>query len=671
MFWTGQRTGISVMVSVPKTKAIYPLLGRPHDSLRQASSSDITIPVYEGASFDASATNLTYRLGPDDSIKVILSFLSPITPTSTLRQSMPASYMAIYLEGALDVNIYTDVSGEWVSGMEDSAIEWQLHETSADAGSRSIKSWSVSRRTQLLFTESSDRAEWGTFHFTHGCLNGDNDDRFRRINDLEPTFAFSMFFNLSRETGQEMERKPTKESVVFTLALVHDPVVQFAAARGLTYMRPFWASYFSEALDMLDWHYTDFEMASRLAQNYSQELQVDAESSISQSYGDIVSLSARQVLGATQFSGTPNNPLIFLKEISSNGNFQTVDVIFPAFPFFLYTNPRCMHDIGAHFPNATGHADGKDEYMPVEECGNMLIMALAVANSIKDDSHPAWNAPSTHNRGHFGHQRPKEGTTKGSLPPLEVDEFGVDRAPIVTGSSVEKSAEAWVKRSYSLLRQWTGYLVQESLIPRNQLSTDDFAGWLANQTNLALKGIIGIRAMADLSKLAGDYEGARRYRDISSLYVEEWLGYGLSRDDTHAKLAYTWYGSWTTLYNLFADSVLCFHEAGDSRLPLGVAGKKTRDEITESIALWVNETVTDRPLTDLYDTEGQGDFSPARFMARPVVGGHFARLALERACGGNAVKWLKFMDVDEAEALGELDTKAVTMAEDVERSLEL
>ncbi|KAI1659949.1 hypothetical protein F4813DRAFT_352527 [Daldinia decipiens] len=31
-------------------------------------------------------------------------------------------------------------------------------------------------------------------------------------------------------------------------------------------------------------------------------------------------------------------------------------------------------------------------------------------------------------------------------------------------------------------------------------------------------------------------------------------------------------------------------------------------------------------------------------MARPVVGGHFAFLALERACGGRASEGLKFLD---------------------------
>lgn len=52
----------------------------------------------------------------------------------------------------------------------------------------------------------------------------------------------------------------------------------------------------------------------------------------------------------------------------------------------------------------------------------------------------------------------------------------------------------------------------------------------------------------------------------------------------------------------------------------------------------------DRPFTDLYDTEGSGGYPGIYFMARPVVGGHFAFLALERACGGKAVEALKFLD---------------------------
>ena len=64
---------------------------------------------------------------------------------------------------------------------------------------------------------------------------------------------------------------------------------------------------------------------------------------------------------------------------------------------------------------------------------------------------------------------------------------------------------------YNLLDQWTQFLITDSLIPANQFSTDDFAGQLANQTNLAIKGIIGIKAMSELAALAGDEEKARNY----------------------------------------------------------------------------------------------------------------------------------------------------------------
>ena len=187
----------------------------------------------------------------------------------------------------------------------------------------------------------------------------------------------------------------------------------------------------------------------------------------------------------------------------------------------------------------------------------------------------------------------------------------------------------------------------------------------------------------------------------------------MARDGTHAKLSYNWYGSWTTLYNLYADALLCFHLEGTSLasdsytttehqssqkpldppsdpihsknhtgfvppriykmqsnwyhnvlqrygLPLdsrhlytksdweffaaSVTSKAVRTEILQATAKWVNETSTDRPMTDLHDTEGDGGFLGAYFMARPVIGGHFAFLTLRRACGGRALDGLAFLD---------------------------
>ena len=344
----------------------------------------------------------------------------------------------------------------------------------------------------------------------------------------EPVFAFSKTFTFENASHHS---STSKGSVLFTIAHVQDPITQFASARGLTLMRPLWKSWFLTDSLMIRYHYDDFKRARRLARQYSDQLAVDAYKSGSTSYVDIVALSARQVIGGTSFAGTPDNPLLFLKEISSDGNCQTVDVIFPAAPFFLYTNPRwlayllepllehqlsgqypnkySMHDLGSDWPNITGHPDGNDEYMPVEECGNMLVMGLALVNSLKYASGDSlWTAPSSSVNSVF------------PLTKLESD-AEIDHLDDSWGGGTkgEKQARKWLTRSYSLWKQWTGYLVEFSLEPHNQLSTDDFAGWLALQTNLALKGIVGIKAMSVMAEVVGESADAKHYRvRLSSLF---------------------------------------------------------------------------------------------------------------------------------------------------------
>ena len=149
--------------------------------------------------------------------------------------------------------------------------------------------------------------------------------------EAEPVFAFSKSFVLNESSSFQA----SSESALFTIAHVQDPVVQFASARGLTFMRPLWASWFTSVESLLSFHYLDYHNAFNFAANYSAQLTKDAEASGSEHYADSVSLTARQVLGATSFSGTPDDPILLLKEISSNGNFQTIDVMFPLFPFFL------------------------------------------------------------------------------------------------------------------------------------------------------------------------------------------------------------------------------------------------------------------------------------------------------------------------------------------------
>ena len=75
---------------------------------------------------------------------------------------------------------------------------------------------------------------------------------------------------------------------------------------------------------------------------------------------------------------------------------------------------------------------------------------------------------------------------------------------------------------FNLLDQWTQFLITDSLIPANQISTDDFAGSLANQTNLAIKGIIGIKAMSEIAALVGQTQKSSNY-SVRMLLVETQL----------------------------------------------------------------------------------------------------------------------------------------------------
>ncbi|KAF2719431.1 DUF1793-domain-containing protein [Polychaeton citri CBS 116435] len=792
MFYTGSSIGFSALASVPETGTVYPLFGRAHDSLNNADEGyNISFPTYVGANYDASTTNLSYTIpNPSSShaapLELVLSFLSPITPSSTLRQSIPASYVTAFVKGSFDIDLYIDLNGQWVSGDRGSDIVWEFADTSSESSKSklpALKIFKVKRKIEQLFTEIGDQAEWGTLHFSgpaevdheigtsavlrHGFANkgklqNSTDNNFRPIMEEEPVFAFSKHFSLgvNHSAGSNDDSEVdsiTEDKIVFTVAHIQDPVTQFASERGLTYMRPLWESYFSSDEELIGWHYDDFEHANALAHNYSAQLSYDAYKSGSDSYEDIVSLSARQVIGATSFSGTPDNPILFLKEISSNGNSQTVDVIFPAWPFFMYTNPRwlayllepliehmlsgqypnqyTMHDLGTHFPNLTGHADGNDEYMPVEECGDMLIMGLSLVNSLSASASgfatSIWSVlgedSDFNGPGHEDISPFALPSARSAFKTSNEDQVvGLDNAWASSDPSIASSkARKWLGKSYPLWKQWTGYLVEYSLRPSNQLCTDDFAGWLALQTNLALKGIVGIKAMSELSNVMGLEKDAKYFKNVSETYIKSWEEYGMSRDYVkgkvggRAKLAYDWYGSWTTLYSLYADAVLCFHpsitdstdsstsasktsafnsriniagvqaplhlEDGEGNplspskstpdfiphtlyqtqsewyatvmqkygLPLdsrhlytksdwefqvaAVASPDVRAEILNRVSKWLNETTTDRPFTDLYKTIGDGGFPGPDFFARPVIGSHFAFLALERACGGGGL----------------------------------
>jgi hypothetical protein len=270
--------------------------------------------------------------------------------------------------------------------------------------------------------------------------------------------------------------------------------------------------------------------------------------------------------------------------------------------------PFAPHDLGT-YPLANGQVYGGGEenegdQMPVEESGNLIIMVAA----------------------------------------LERREGNWDFA----------------KRYMPQLKQWAEYLEKKGLDPENQLSTDDFAGHLAHNTNLSIKAIEALGAFAQIARGVGDKKLAERYEELVRKLPAEWERMALDGD--HYKLAFDQPGTWSQKYNLVWDDLLGLHlfpkKVMDTEwnfytrqlqrygLPLDNRKSITKldwqvwtaslasnqdqfQDLIHRLVVWADETSSRVPTTDYYDTVTGKQMG---FQARSVVGGVFIKaLVLHQA----------------------------------------
>ncbi|KXS96817.1 hypothetical protein AC578_8303 [Pseudocercospora eumusae] len=638
-FWAGQINGWCGLIRVDDQT--YTWMGKP----------DNMPTIVTQTNMEYTSTRSTFSMDVDGKVAMNITFLSPVDPQDKQRQSMPVSYMSVNVQSAdgnaHDVSIYTDISAEWTSGDRNQVAEWSrgTAQGSSDAGSGvSLAYHKVWRQNQQEFSENSDQAAWGYWYYAtedsqavtyqsgtdtdvrgkfiqDGQLANSDDNNFRAINQNYPVFGFAK--KLGSVSSNSIE-------TLFTINLMQDRAVQFQTTT-LEQVPSFWKQAFGDELSAITTFYYDYQNAARVSAALDADVANDARGVGGNDYVSIVSLAVRQAWGAVQIAGTEQRNFMFLKEISSNGNFQTVDVVFPFHPILLYMNANWMkmildplfinmetpglwpqdyaiHDIGDHYPNATGHADGKAALQPLEECGNMLIMALAYA------------------------QR--------------------------TGNT------GYLNQHWDSLNKWAKWLIDnDAVIPFNQISTDDFAGPLANQTNLALKGIIGLKAAAMMANMTGRPEASSQYAKQASDWIKQWesLAINSNANPPHTVLNYGAPDSFSLLYNLWADALLGtdlvprsiytmqsnFYPTVNKKygVPLdtrdtrskndwemfcaAIAEKDTRDMFIRDTAKFLRETSTAGAATDRFDVN-TGGYGGGEFRARPVVGGWFALLALRQ-----------------------------------------
>lgn len=258
---------------------------------------------------------------------------------------------------------------------------------------------------------------------------------------------------------------------------------------------------------------------------FDQSLREKAAAAGGERYAELLSLAYRQVVAAHKLVVDGSGELLYIsKECFSNACAATVDVSYPSIPFFLYYNPELIkgmlrpifryakggvwpfdfapHDAGC-YPHVNGqvYSGGVDPtyQMPVEECGNVLLMLTALAAA--------------------------EGTA----------DFAMIERP--------------------LLQKWVRFLVENGQDPDNQLCTDDFAGHLAHNCNLSLKAIMGIAGFGRLLEMAGERDEASSYTAIARRMAQSWLKNAANGDGSY-RLAFDQPGTFSMKYNVVWDRLL-------------------------------------------------------------------------------------------------------------------
>jgi hypothetical protein len=581
-------------------------------SITPAIQKDVTI----------TATRTTYQF-TCGTIDLVVTFTSPLLMNDLSLLSRPVSYISFKLQGndnkQHDVALYFGVS-------TDIAVNEPVEEVTTDAfTSNGLSILKAGTKEQPVLKKKGDdiRIDWGYMYVA--VPQNENPEQTISETDsavnkfLSPgatTTNFTGGKHLMLNTVLPFDKISDKPKETFVL-LGYDDLysVQFFQEN----LKPWWKQDPSATIESeLSKAAADYNKIMAQCSIFDSAMYNDAIKAGGETYAKLCVVAYRQSVAAHKLTKSPQNDILFLsKENFSNGSINTVDVTYPSAPLFLlynpdllkgmlngifyfsesgkWTKPFAAHDLGT-YPIANGQTYPED--MPVEECGNMVILTAAIARA-------------------------------------------------------EGNAD-FAKKHWKALTMWAEYLSKEGLDPANQLCTDDFAGHLARNANLSIKAIVALGAYGKLAEQVGDATTAEKYQSLAKQYAQQWIQLASAGD--HYALTFDNKNTWSQKYNLVWDKLLALNlfpqQVYDEEvkyyltkqnafgLPLDSRKTYTKSDwimwtatlastqndfeaLIDPVYKYVTETPTRVPLSDWHETT---DGKQVGFQARSVVGGYFIKM---------------------------------------------
>jgi len=631
--WTGSEQPITGLIRIDGK--IYRFIGSDPEDLPAMSQVSLEVtPLHTIYSFEAAGLHLR------------LTFFTPALPNDLEILTRPVTYLTWTLSSTdgrpHSAAVLIDVSPMIAVNSADQEVTWSRAKVPP------LNVLSVGSRDQQYLHRAGDnvRIDWGYFF-----LASPESQPASLVASRNSVRSFVASGNLPEADDLEMPLQPRNNAAHLAIAIPDQVrtdqsirrhvLLAYNEVYSIEYLgrklRPYWQHNHQDPGAMLAQAEAQYPSLEERGAAFDQALTSDLQRIGGKPYAQLATLAYRQTVAAHGFAADVDGSLLmFPKENFSNGCISTVDVIYPAAPFSLLFNPSLLeaqlkpileyaalqrwkfpfapHDLGT-YPLADGQVYGggeqtEDDQMPVEESGNLLILMDALSQA----------DPNSH----------------------------------------------LAEKYWQQLSVWAEYLRAKGLDPEKQLSTDDFAGHLAHNTNLSIKAIEGIAAYAQLANRLGKSDISKQYMATAKEMAARWQVMALDGD--HYKLAFDKAGTWSQKYNLVWDRILnlglfpssvspveiafYLHHLNRFGLPLDHRADYTKldweiwtatladnpddfNRFLVPIGRWINESPTRVPLTDWYDTktgEQQG------FQARSVVGGVFIKMLADKELAG---KWRK------------------------------